>query len=200
MTRLDGANYRRFTLYTKLSPLGRGKQFGVDFSLGVFGAERRFVPFGRLRRGVFCGTIGEKGSGAGGKSRFKEQRGEGWERRRMGAAGRFGASSRRRLSWFTRGRVGFATSESSRLRRSAESARVAFRWRRWFATSAVERRAFRRGRFADVAVGSRFGKRLAGTTRFVGGVCGEPALPTSRSTRRARCIFIAGRRGRSCCS
>ena len=194
--------YRRFALYPKSTALGRGKQFGRDFSFCVFFGGRTIYTVWPLAARRFL-RYNERKSGADGTLRSGERRNESWERKRTENVERFVASSRRRSNWFIRGRVGFATSESSRRRTAVGGtlrANFAFRWPRLFATNVVGRRAFRRGRFADVAVGSRFGRRLAGTPRFVGGVCGEPGRRSLRSTRRVRCIFIAGRRGRSFCS
>lgn len=160
--------------------------------------ERRFV------RAVACGTAFFAYNGGKRAVRTAESRKERrWRREETAGRRRCDASSRPRSSWFIRVRVGFATSGSFRRGRTADSAavraRFAFRCRRWFARIVVGRRAFRRGRFAVVAGGSRFGKRRGATTRCVGVVFVGRGIPNLRSTKRVRCIFIGGRPGLSCC-
>ena len=109
--------------YTYNGTIGRSPDW-INISIFFVSAAICFARSLAARR--FLRTMDEKASGGAGRAPSKKSGGiESWERRRTEKAGRFGASSKRRSSWFIRVRVGFATSESSR--RTADSARGAFR-------------------------------------------------------------------------
>ena len=109
-----------FRIIPEIDGVGKGRKARTRFFFSQF-----FRSSVDLLRSVACGAAffavqwAKKESGAFGTRRGKERRNGSWKRRRTENGGRFGASSRRRSSWFIRVRVGFATSESSR-RRTAD--------------------------------------------------------------------------------